>query len=305
MSRMTPDEPEQRPDDGRALGPLRRRARAGVRGAEQLAGARLAPVARGHRGLGGARPGAARRRHAERGRARGHRGRPRRRRPRDRGRRLRPGRRRRGRAHGHRAPAHRARRRRRRPAAHRPQPQRPGGHRRAAAPAPRRRAPGRGARLPAGACCSRGRPTTSRRCCPPTRTCSAPRSRRWRSTCWRTSGCWTATARGFEAARQACLELPLGAGAAVGLDFDLDREAEAADLGFERVAENSLDAVANRDFVAGLPGRRGQLGAHISAGSAPSSSCGRAPSSASCACRTPTPAAPASCRRRRTRTPPS
>ena len=51
-------------DDGRALGPLRRRARARVRGAEQLAGARLAPVARGHRGLGGARPGAAGRRRA-------------------------------------------------------------------------------------------------------------------------------------------------------------------------------------------------------------------------------------------------
>ena len=68
----------------------------------------------------------------------------------------------------------------------------------------------------------------------------------------------------FEAARQACLELPLGAGAAVGLDFDLDREAEAADLGFERVAENSLDAVANRDFVVDYLAAAAQLGAHIS-----------------------------------------
>ena len=68
----------------------------------------------------------------------------------------------------------------------------------------------------------------------------------------------------FEAARQACLELPLGAGAAVGLDFDLDREAEAADLGFERVAENSLDAVANRDFVVDYLSAAAQLGAHIS-----------------------------------------
>ena len=68
----------------------------------------------------------------------------------------------------------------------------------------------------------------------------------------------------LEAARQACLELPLGAGAAVGLDFDLDREAEAADLGFERVAENSLDAVANRDFVLDYLSAAAQLGGHIS-----------------------------------------
>ena len=68
----------------------------------------------------------------------------------------------------------------------------------------------------------------------------------------------------LEAARQACLELPLGAGAAVGLDFELDREAEAADLGFERVAENSLDAVANRDFVVDYLAAAAQLGAHVS-----------------------------------------
>ena len=109
----------------------------------------------------------------------------------------------------------------------------------------------------------------------------------------------------FEAARRACLELPLGAGAAVGLDFELDREAEAADLGFERVAENSLDAVADRDFVVDYLAAAAQLGGAPLAGSARSSSSGRAPSSASCACRTPTPAARASCRRRRTRTPPS
>jgi argininosuccinate lyase len=68
----------------------------------------------------------------------------------------------------------------------------------------------------------------------------------------------------LEAARQACLELPLGAGAAVGLDFELDRVAEAADLGFERVAENSLDAVASRDFVVDYLSAAAQLGAHLS-----------------------------------------
>jgi len=55
----------------------------------------------------------------------------------------------------------------------------------------------------------------------------------------------------FEAARQACLDLPLGAGAAVGFDSDLDRAAVAVDLGFESISENSLDAVAGRDFALG------------------------------------------------------
>ena len=76
--------------------------------------------------------------------------------------------------------------------------------------------------------CSSGPATTSRRCCRPTRTCSAPRSRRSRSTCCAYFWMLERDRTRLEAARQACLELPLGAGAAVGLDFDLDREAEAA-----------------------------------------------------------------------------
>ena len=43
--------------------------------------------------------------------------------------------------------------------------------------------------------------------------------------------------------------LPLGAGALAGTNFDTDRAMVAAELGFERVAPNSMDAVANRDFV--------------------------------------------------------
>jgi argininosuccinate lyase len=43
--------------------------------------------------------------------------------------------------------------------------------------------------------------------------------------------------------------LPLGAGALAGVNFDTDREAVAAELGFSGVAENSIDAVSNRDFV--------------------------------------------------------
>ncbi len=65
-------------------------------------------------------------------------------------------------------------------------------------------------------------------------------------------------------ARRACLESPLGAGAAVGLDFELDREATAAELGFERIAENSLDAVADRDFVIDYLAAAAQLGVHLS-----------------------------------------
>jgi argininosuccinate lyase len=53
----------------------------------------------------------------------------------------------------------------------------------------------------------------------------------------------------FRAARGAAGELPLGSGALAGLNWDLDREAVAHDLGFESVGPNSLDAVSNRDFV--------------------------------------------------------
>ncbi|MEA2250600.1 MAG: argininosuccinate lyase [Solirubrobacteraceae bacterium] len=43
--------------------------------------------------------------------------------------------------------------------------------------------------------------------------------------------------------------LPLGAGALAGVNFDTDRRAVAAELGFDRPAPNSIDAVSNRDFV--------------------------------------------------------
>jgi len=42
--------------------------------------------------------------------------------------------------------------------------------------------------------------------------------------------------------------LPLGSGALAGNSFPIDREALAADLGFERISTNSLDAVSDRDF---------------------------------------------------------
>jgi argininosuccinate lyase len=42
---------------------------------------------------------------------------------------------------------------------------------------------------------------------------------------------------------------PLGAGALAGAGYPLDREAIAAELGFDGVTANSLDAVSDRDFV--------------------------------------------------------
>ena len=42
---------------------------------------------------------------------------------------------------------------------------------------------------------------------------------------------------------------PLGAGALAGTAYPIDRAALAADLGFARVSENSLDAVSDRDFA--------------------------------------------------------
>jgi argininosuccinate lyase len=53
----------------------------------------------------------------------------------------------------------------------------------------------------------------------------------------------------FRFASDQTAALPLGAGALAGVNFDTDREAVADELGFDRVAPNSIDAVANRDFV--------------------------------------------------------
>jgi argininosuccinate lyase len=68
----------------------------------------------------------------------------------------------------------------------------------------------------------------------------------------------------FAVALDACLELPLGAGAAVGLNYDIDRAAVAAELGFERVAPNSLDAVADRDFACDYLAAAATLAIHLS-----------------------------------------
>jgi argininosuccinate lyase len=47
-------------------------------------------------------------------------------------------------------------------------------------------------------------------------------------------------------------ELPMGAGALAGIAFPIDRTRLACDLGFARVARNSLDVTSDRDFVCDL-----------------------------------------------------
>ena len=53
----------------------------------------------------------------------------------------------------------------------------------------------------------------------------------------------------FEDARKRMNESPLGAAALAGTSFPIDREMTAKDLGFDRPAANSLDAVSDRDFA--------------------------------------------------------
>lgn len=56
-------------------------------------------------------------------------------------------------------------------------------------------------------------------------------------------------ARRFERAGEAASVMPLGSGALAGLNWELDREAIATELGFASVSTNSLDGVSNRDFA--------------------------------------------------------
>jgi len=57
---------------------------------------------------------------------------------------------------------------------------------------------------------------------------------------------------------------PLGAGALAGSSLSLDPDGVAADLGFARRFENSLDAVSDRDFVAEALFDLALLGVHLS-----------------------------------------
>jgi argininosuccinate lyase len=53
----------------------------------------------------------------------------------------------------------------------------------------------------------------------------------------------------FDAAMAGAGELPLGAGALAGVNFETSRREVARELAFPAISENSIDAVSNRDFV--------------------------------------------------------
>jgi argininosuccinate lyase len=59
-------------------------------------------------------------------------------------------------------------------------------------------------------------------------------------------------------------DLPLGSGALAGVNFDTSRMFVAQELGFGAIAENSLDAVSNRDFVLDYLGAAATCATHLS-----------------------------------------
>jgi argininosuccinate lyase len=58
--------------------------------------------------------------------------------------------------------------------------------------------------------------------------------------------------------------MPLGAAALAGTSYPIDREAVAAELGFDGVCENSLDAVSDRDFAIEFTAASALLMTHLS-----------------------------------------
>ena len=78
---------------------------------------------------------------------------------------------------------------------------------------------------------------------------------------------WWAVARDVErwqAARARAAVCPLGSGALAGTAYPIDRHALAAELGFARPSENSLDSVSDRDFAAEFLFNAALLGTHLS-----------------------------------------
>jgi argininosuccinate lyase len=53
----------------------------------------------------------------------------------------------------------------------------------------------------------------------------------------------------FQFALDSASVMSLGSGALAGVNWEIDRNAVAADLGFEHVSHNSIDGASNRDFV--------------------------------------------------------
>lgn len=53
----------------------------------------------------------------------------------------------------------------------------------------------------------------------------------------------------FQFALDSASVMPLGSGALAGVNWEIDRDSVADDLGFEHVTHNSIDGASNRDFV--------------------------------------------------------
>lgn len=68
----------------------------------------------------------------------------------------------------------------------------------------------------------------------------------------------------FQRAGEAASVLPLGSGALAGCPFPVDREAIREELGFQRISENSMDAVSDRDWAVELVFAGALLGVHLS-----------------------------------------
>jgi argininosuccinate lyase/amino-acid N-acetyltransferase len=68
----------------------------------------------------------------------------------------------------------------------------------------------------------------------------------------------------FKSASQCADQLPLGAGAVAGTPLTYDRAALATRLGFSRLADNSLDAVGDRDFALEYLSAAATLAVHLS-----------------------------------------
>ena len=68
----------------------------------------------------------------------------------------------------------------------------------------------------------------------------------------------------LEGARREADALPLGSGAVAGTNYAIDVSALAARLGFSDVVRNSIDASADRDFVAAFLGAGALLMVHLS-----------------------------------------
>ncbi len=66
------------------------------------------------------------------------------------------------------------------------------------------------------------------------------------------------------AARRAAAVLPLGCGALAGCPFPVDREFLRDELGFDRISENSMDTVSDRDWMADALYAGAMLGGHLS-----------------------------------------